>query len=135
VVVIDTSIAMAWCFEDESTEATDAVLDRLRDDEAAVPAIWPLEVANVLLVAERRGRLSEAQANRFLELLSQLPIEVDDAPRDLVGIVAAGRRHELSAYDASYLVLAERLGVSLATLDRQLAKAAERAGVETLVGA
>jgi predicted nucleic acid-binding protein len=134
VFVIDTSIAMAWCFEDEATEATDAVLDRLRDDEAAVPAIWPLEVANVLLVAERRGRLSEAQASRFLELLTQLPIEVDDAPRDLGGIVAAGRRHKLSSYDASYLVLAERLGVSLATLDRRLAKAAEHAGVELIVG-
>jgi predicted nucleic acid-binding protein len=133
VFVFDTSIAMAWCFEDEATEATDAVLDRLRDDEAAVPAIWPLEVANVLLVAERRGRLSEAQASRFLELVSQLPIEVDDVPRELAGVVAAGRRHELSSYDASYLVLAEQLGASLATLDLRLAKAAERAGVELLV--
>lgn len=131
--VIDTSVAMAWCFEDEATEATDGVLNRLRDDEAVVPAIWPLEVANVLLVAERRGRLREAQASRFLELLTQLPIEVDDAPSDLTGIVAAGRRHELSSYDVSYLVLAERLGASLATLDQRLAKAAERAGVELLV--
>jgi predicted nucleic acid-binding protein len=130
---MDASVAMAWCFEDEATEATDVVLDRLRDDKAAVPTIWPLEVANVLLVAERRDRLSEAQASRFLELLTQLPIEVDAAPHDLAGIVAAGRRHELSSYDASYLVLAERLGAPLATLDRRLAKAAERAGVELLV--
>jgi predicted nucleic acid-binding protein len=133
VFVIDTSVAMAWCFEDEATEAADLVLDRLREDEAVVPAIWPLEVANVLLVAERRGRLTEAQVSRFLGLLTQLPIEVDDAPRELAGIVAAGRRHELSSYDASYLVLAERLGASLATLDRRLAKAAKRAGVELLV--
>ena len=131
---MDASVAMAWCFEDEETEATDIVLDRLRDDDAAVPAIWPLEVANVLLVAERRDRLSEAQASRFLELLTQLPIEVDEAPHDLAAIVAAGRRHELSSYDASYLVLAERLGAPLATLDRRLAKAAERAGVELLIG-
>jgi predicted nucleic acid-binding protein len=133
VFVIDTSVAMAWCFEDEATEAADLVLDRLREDEAVVPAIWPLEVANVLLVAERRGRLTEAQVSRFLGLLTQLPIEVDDAPRELAGIVAAGQRHELSSYDASYLVLAERLGASLATLDRRLAKAAKRAGVELLV--
>jgi predicted nucleic acid-binding protein len=133
VFVIDTSLAMAWCFEDEATEATDAVLDRLRSDEAAVPAIWPLEVANVLLVAERRGRLSEAQASRFLELLTQLPIDVDDVPGELAGIVAAGRHHELSSYDASYLILAERLGATLATLDRRLAKAAERAGVELII--
>jgi predicted nucleic acid-binding protein len=130
---MDTSVAMAWCFEDEATEASDAVLDRLHDDEATVPAIWPLEVGQVLLVAERRGRLTEAQASRFLELLTQLPIEVEDAPADLAGIVAAGRRHELSSYDASYLVLAERLGASLATLDHRLAKAAEQAGVELLV--
>jgi predicted nucleic acid-binding protein len=135
VFVIDTSVAMAWCFEDKATEAADLVLDRLREDEAVVPAIWPLEVANVLLVAERRGRLTEAQASRFLGLLTQLPIEVDDAPRELAGIVAAGRRHELSSYDASYLVLAERLGASLATLDGRLSKAAERAGVELLVRA
>jgi predicted nucleic acid-binding protein len=134
VFVIDTSVAMAWCFEDDATEATDGVLDRLRDEQAAVPAIWPLEIANVLLVAERRGRLSEAQGSRFVELLTQLPIEVDAAPHDLAGIVAAGRRHELSAYDASYLVLAERLGASLATLDQRLATAAKRAGVELLVG-
>jgi predicted nucleic acid-binding protein len=68
--VIDSSVAMAWCFEDEASDATDAVLDRLNEECAVVPAIWPLEVANVLLVAERRGRLSEAQASRFLELLS-----------------------------------------------------------------
>jgi predicted nucleic acid-binding protein len=133
VFVIDMSVAMAWCFEDEATEAADLVLDRLREDEAVVPAIWPLEVANVLLVAERRGRLTEAQASRFLGLLTQLPIEVDDAPREVAAVVAAGRRHELSSYDASYLVLAERLGASLATLDRRLAKAAERAGVGLLV--
>jgi predicted nucleic acid-binding protein len=133
MVVIDTSIAMAWCFEDEATQATEAVLDRLRDDQAAVPAIWPLEVANVLLVAERRGRLSEAQASRFLELLAQLPINVDTSPTDVAGIVATGRRHTLSSSDASYLLLAERLGATLATLDKPLAKAARRAGVQLLV--
>jgi predicted nucleic acid-binding protein len=133
VFVIDTSVTMAWCFEDEASPATDGVLDRLRDEEAAAPAIWLLEVANVLLVAERRGRLREAQASRFLELLDQLPIEVDNAMSDLAGVVAAGRRHELSSYDASYLVLAERLGAPLATLDRRLGAAAERAGVQLLV--
>jgi predicted nucleic acid-binding protein len=133
VFVIDTSITMAWCFEDEAGAATEAVLDRLREDQAVVPPIWPLEVANVLLVAERRGRLSEAQASRFLELLVRLPIDVDDSPTDTSGIVATGRRHMLSSYDASYLLLAERLGASLATLDQALAKAARKAGVQLLV--
>ncbi|HEY7859507.1 MAG TPA: type II toxin-antitoxin system VapC family toxin [Candidatus Nanopelagicales bacterium] len=131
--VIDTSVAMAWCFEDETTDATDAVLDKLRTDQATVPAVWPLEIANVLLVAERRARLREAQASRFLELLAQLPIDVDDSPTDMAGIVAAGRRHSLSSYDASYLVLAERLGTSLATLDRRLAAAAVNAGVRLTI--
>lgn len=130
--VLDSSVAMAWCFEDEATDATDAVLDRLRDDRAVVPAIWPLEVANVLLVAERRSRLSEAQASRFVELLAQLPIDVDGSATDMAGLVAAGRRHRLSPYDASYLVLAKRQGVALATLDRPLAKAAGNSGVQLI---
>lgn len=133
VFVIDTSVTMAWCFEDEATEATDSVLDRLRDDQVAVPAVWPLEVANVLLVAERRARLSEAQAGRFVELLGQLPIEVDGSSADIDRIVAAGRRHALSSYDASYLVLAERLGLAIATLDRRLAEAARRVGIQLLI--
>ena len=66
--VVDANVTMAWCFEDEVTDDTEAVLDRLRSEQAIVPAIWPLEVANVLLVAERRGRISEAQINRFIRL-------------------------------------------------------------------
>jgi len=133
VFVVDASVTMAWCFADEVTPATEAVLDLFGGDGAVVPAIWPLEIANVLLVAERRGRLSEAQASRFLDLLQQLPIEVDEVPVDLAGVVATGRRHALSAYDASYLALAERTGAPLATLDRRLGEAAVRAGVPLLI--
>jgi predicted nucleic acid-binding protein len=133
VFVLDASVTMAWCFEDEATPDTDAVLDRLGTDEAAVPAIWPLEVANVLLIAERRGRVSEAQSSRFAGLLAQLPIHVDDHPGDIAALAALGRRHELSSYDASYLALAQRLGAGLATLDRPLAGAAVRAGVHLLI--
>ena len=132
---MDASVALAWCFEDEATEATDALLDRLHRDHAVVPSVWPLEVANVMLVAGRRGRLSEAQTSRFLALLSQLPIEIDDSAAEMSGLVAAGRTHGLSSYDASYLVLAERLGAPLATLDQRLAAAATDAGVPLLVGA
>ena len=129
MLVIDASVTMAWCFEDEATPASERVLDRLAQEQAAVPAIWPLEIANVLLVAERRKRLSEAQVRRFLDLLTQLPIEIDDTPTDADTVVAVGRRHGLSAYDASYLVLAERRGLALATLDDRLAAAARDAGV------
>ncbi|HEX8081108.1 MAG TPA: type II toxin-antitoxin system VapC family toxin [Jatrophihabitans sp.] len=131
--VIDASVTLAWCFADEATPGAESVLDHFSEDEAVVPAIWPLEIANVLLVAQRRKRLTEAQASRFSDLLQQLPIHVVDAPTDLADVVAAGRHHELSSYDAAYLVLAERTGAPLATLDHRLADAATRAGVRLLI--
>ena len=132
-MVIDTSVTMSWCFEDEATEETDAILDRLRHDEAVVPGLWQLEVTNVLLVAERRTRITEAQATRFLDLLTQLPIRIDVSQTDVTALLAAGRRHGLSAYDASYLVLAERLAAPLATRDDKLATACRNAGVEPVI--
>lgn len=131
--MVDASVTMAWCFADEASAGADTVLDRLETEEAVVPPVWPLEVANVLLVAERRGRLSEAQAARFVELLEQLPISVDDARTDVEAILGIGRRHQLSSYDASYLVLAARLGAPLATMDSRLGEAAERAGIRRLI--
>ena len=89
-VVIDASVTMAWCFDDEATPLTDGVLDRLREDEAVVPALWQLEVANVLLIAERRGRITEAQATRFLDLLMQLRIRVDQSITNVTALLAAG---------------------------------------------
>jgi predicted nucleic acid-binding protein len=132
-MVIDTSLTMAWCFEDEATDDADGVLDRLLEDEAIVPPLWQFEVTNVLLVAERRSRITEAQTTRFLDLLSQLPIRIDASLTDLTALLSAGRRHGLSAYDAAYLVLAERLGVPLATLDERLAAAGRSAGVDVLI--
>ena len=132
-IVIDASLAMAWCFEDEATDATDAVLDRLRDDEAVVPALWRLEVTNVLLIAERRDRITEAQSTRFLNLLLQLRIRVDATETDAHAVLALGRAHRLSAYDAAYLLLAERQAAPLATLDRRLSAAAMAAGVELVL--
>ena len=127
--VIDASIAMAWCFEDEGAPAAEVALERLRDDRADVPRMWALEVANILLVAERRGRLTEAQATHFLEIVRQLPITVDAEPIDVAGLVGVARRHQLTAYDAAYLALALRLGTDLATLAGRLAAAAHAAGV------
>ncbi len=132
--VVDTSVTMAWCFEDEATDATEVVLERLQQETAVVPPLWHLEVANVLLVAERRGRIKEAKAGHFLGLLAQLRIEIDQAPTDSSALLAAGRRHGLTAYDAAYLVLAERLALPLATLDGRLAEACGTAGVPLLVG-
>jgi len=129
--VLDTSVAVSWFFEDEAGEYTTTVLESLTEWEAVVPSLWSLEVANVLLVAERRRRCSEAEAARFIELLESLPIATDDdtARRALHGTYQLAREYDLTAYDAAYLELAMRLGVPLATFDRQLAEAAVKAGV------
>ena len=129
--VLDASVAAAWFFEDEAEAYTAAVLESLTDWEAVVPSLWPLEVANVLLVAERRKRCSEAEAVRFVELLESLPITTDDdtARRALNRTYQLAREYGLTSYDAAYLELAMRLGVPLATMDRQLADAATNAGV------
>lgn len=111
--VVDNSVVMAWCFEDEASLYADAVLERLNEAEALAPAIWPLEVGNVLLVAERRGRLTEAESARFLALLEELPLTVvqEHPQRDMGHILMLAREHRLSTYDASYLDLAMREGV------------------------
>lgn len=134
IFVVDASVATAWVFEDETTPYTEAVLDALAQGKAVVPSVWPLEVGNALVVAERRGRLKEADTVRFLELLRQLPIVVETEPLErLLGeVVRLAREQALSTYDAAYLDLAMRLGVPLATEDEKLRTAASRCGVKVL---
>lgn len=129
--VLDTSVAMAWCFEDEANPYADAVLDSLIDNAALAPSIWPLEVGNVLLVAERRKRMSQSESMRFLELLSSLPIKIESfsEQRMFEAVLNLARKQRLSSYDASYLDLAKQTGLKLATLDQSLRKAADRCGV------
>ena len=84
--VLDASVALAWCFETETTHFTDAVLDSLADNTAVVPTVWPLEIGNALVVSERRGSLDRASTARFLNLLSQLSIQVDqESPQRMLG--------------------------------------------------
>jgi predicted nucleic acid-binding protein len=132
--VLDTSVAMAWAFENETTPYADHVLELLDGDVALVPTVWPLEVANVLCVGERRQRLWAADSVRFAELVRALPITVDNTGLDrALGIVLdLARTHHLSSYDASYLELAMREAIPLATQDAQLTSAATRAGVQLL---
>lgn len=132
--VLDVSVTMAWCFEDEATPETWAILDRLQSEGAVVPSLWPLEVANVLLLAEKRKRATAAQAGAFIEQLLQLPIRIEDqtTQRALHEIYGLGRSSALTAYDASYLELAIRSHLPLATNDRALAAAAKEAGVSIL---
>lgn len=129
--VVDNSVVMSWCFEDEGDTYAEDVLESLEAGEALVPAIWPLEVGNVLLVAERKKRLSHASAVRFLDLLGGLPIAVEQEPPDrmLKEILSLAREHELSTYDASYLDLAMRLDLPISTLDTSLLKAAGKCEV------
>ena len=127
--VLDASVTMAWCFEDEVTPYSEEILDSLEGDSAVVPILWRLEVANVLLVGERRQRLTQAQSARFTELLTALPIETAQEQDAFTSLLALGREHKLSAYDASYLGLASRLGLPLATLDDKLRGAARQIGV------
>lgn len=129
--VLDCSVAMAWCFEDEADSYADSVLGALETGNAVAPSIWPLEVANVLAVAERKDRLSEAETARFLELLHLLPIEIDPHThaRATGPILALARRRGLSSYDAAYLDLAMREGLPLASRDKALVAAAEASGV------
>jgi predicted nucleic acid-binding protein len=129
--VVDNSIVMAWCFEDEGNGYAETVLESLASAEAFVPAIWPLEGGNVLLVAERKRRLSQASVVRFLELVGGLPITVEqETPeRMLKEIVSLAREQGLSTYDASYLDLAMRLDLPLATQDTSLSKAAKKCKV------
>lgn len=130
-LVLDCSVAMSWCFEEEAGDYADRVLDALEEGEAFVPSVWPLEVANVLVVAERRGRLKVGESARFLELLQSLPIFVEEVslPRATGAVLSLARELDLSVYDASYLELAMRSGLALATHDQALAKAADAAGV------
>lgn len=133
--VLDASVALSWCFEDEADPAGDAVLRRLANGKAAVPGIWPLEIANVLLAAERRRRITPAESARFLALLEALPIEVDahTAARASREILLLARAHGLSSYDAAYLDLAARSGLPLATRDAALNAAAGALGLERLM--
>lgn len=129
--VLDCSLTLAWFFEDEADAYAESVEDALTSTAAIVPALWPLEVANGLLVGERRKRTTEAKVTQFLALLRALPIAIDDetAGRAWQETLQLARAHELSAYDAAYLELAVRRGLPLATLDDALRAAAAAVGV------
>lgn len=132
--VLDASVAVAWCFDDESTPAAWALLDRLRSAPAHVPALWELEVGNILLGAERRRRITQARAAEFLGILGELDIRVDpEMPgRAFRDVLPLAREQRLTTYDATYLELAMRLGLPLATKDTALIGAAKVLRTPTL---
>lgn len=131
--VLDASVTLCWCFENQSNRYTEAILERMAEgDEATVPFVWPLEVGNALLRSERKKTLETAQLNGFLEELTAWPITVDTVGVDRAfhQILAVARHQNLSTYDAPYLELAMRTGLPLATTDHELRSAAQAAGVK-----
>lgn len=131
VCVLDASVTLAMLFEDEIDAYAESVENAMESISAIVPPIWPLEICNTLLVSERRERTTSAHTIQFLRLLSDLPITVDHQS-DLhrcPDILRIAQNHNLSAYDASYLELALRRDLPIATLDSRLRKAAAAAGI------
>jgi predicted nucleic acid-binding protein len=131
LAVLDASVALSWCFADEASAETDQLLDQVRDDGALVPGLWFLELGNVLLHAERRGRITASDVSVRLELISALPILVDQntVGRAWTAVLDIARADRLSVYDATYLELALRREVPLFTRDKPLAGAARKRGV------
>jgi len=132
--VLDCSVTMSWIFSDEGTTATVELLQSLTRDEAVVPQIWSLEVANVLLVATRKGRIQQQDQPRLVAAIKALPIEVDRNSHNqaLTETLMIATEHGLSAYDAAYLELALRRNLPLATLDRRLRHTCATVGVVSL---
>ena len=130
-LVIDSSAALSWCFEDEAWPESDALFEQVRDQDAVVPGLWHLEVANVLLQAEKRGRIATSDVATRLELIAELPIATDTetTARAWREILALARAEGLTTYDATYLELAIRRGLPLQTKDEALITAAKRTGV------
>ncbi|MDB5478948.1 MAG: PilT protein [Caulobacteraceae bacterium] len=131
--VLDASIAACWAFDDEDHPSAALALERVREDDVLVPGIWWFELRNVLIVNERRGRITEGDTAAFLRAVSRLDIAVDRSPDEGV-VLTLARRHRLTVYDASYLELSLREGLPLATLDGDLARAA-RAERQVVLGA
>ena len=127
-VVVDASVAAAWVLDDEHEARADVVLGGLEARGGVVPQLWHLEVRNVLLAAERRGRISANSVDERLAGLAELPIRTAREP-DFGEVLALARAHRLSVYDAVYLAVARRHDAPLATLDSALARAAQAVGL------
>ncbi len=130
-LVVDASATLPWLLEDESSDYADHLLQTVLDEGALVPAIWPDEVSNALVMCVRRGRLSEEDLAEAVELLGCLPMEVISSPYTghMTSVMAISQRYGTSVYDASYLNLANQKKAHLCTLDRPMRTAASQMGV------
>lgn len=127
--VLDASLTLSWFFEDEKSDYAEAVKASLHKTEAVVPYLWHVEVANALMVAERRERVPTATVERAAEVLQRLPIHVDRSDPPMPALIKLARTHDLTAYDAIYLHLAIEKALPIASFDRRLNDACNKAGV------
>jgi len=133
-IIADTSVVLAWLFEEERTTKAIEVLRRIESDGILVPQLWWSELENGILTGERRGRKSIADSTAFLKLVRALQIQTDDTPRHRISddILEIGRKHQLTAYDATYAELAVREGAILATFDAALRRCGPALGIRIL---
>lgn len=130
--VLDASVAVAWCFPEETTAGLESLLEQLATTSTAiVPAIWPFEVASALLIGEKRKRTTAAQVTLMLQRIARLPVAIEGAQVHLAfeAVLSVARHQQLTEYDAAYFELALREGLPLATLDKRLRDAALNAGL------
>lgn len=129
-VIIDASATLSWLFGEASPN--DWLATNLTTATLQAPSLWRLEVINAIVVKERRGQISQAQGDRFLQLLDSLPVEIISSfeNQPLETIAKSARDHQLTSYDAVYLETAKSSSASLCTLDNNLKSAAQRSGVQ-----
>ena len=132
--VLDSSVTLTWCFDDERTDATDALLEQVVESGAEAPSLWPLEILNALALAERRGRIDAGQRQRLAGFLHDLPVtlDVETASQAWAATPQLAARFRLTIYDAAYLELAQRRSLPLATLDKELRAASGALGIALL---
>ena len=130
--VLDASVTLNWCFPDEQSEYSENILKLLTQYSASVPFIWTLEILNVLLVSERRNRITADKSDRFLYSLSQLPIIVDSSKPELSSnnLLTTARKFDLSIYDTTYLELAIRRKLPIATKDKKMLEVISKIGID-----
>ena len=134
-LVLDSSVSLTWCFEDERIPATQELLERVGETGAHTPPLWPLETLNALMMAERRGRLDGERRREMTSFLRDLPVNLDAEMISQVWDTTQrlAERFRLTIYDAVYLELAQRKHLPLASLDKELRQAGAAVGV-TLLG-
>ncbi len=128
--IVDASVSAAWFLPDEATPYTETALQATAEVDVWVPALWLLEIGNLLLSAQRRKRINDAKRRELVAAAAGLSLRVDREAVSMIELDELAAAHGLSAYDAAYLELALRRKLPLATLDEVLSRAMAKAGVD-----